>query len=249
MKFTLSLLALAVCAGSTSAAVIADFAAEFPTSTLGINQPFFGTETPAAGWTYMWNPTGVVGTASSYQALAANTINTFPGAAGGGTTSALFTNIGNVAFNAVGQGNYQFGRVASTSFHPGKFVTGTDYRGIIAYTIQAGEEGTVSIANSSLAKYLTTGTGANGVDLDIYVNDTLIGALSKDGFQSTTASNFDGSLGNLSVGDTVYVTIGNNGNDVNDASIINFQLVSVPEPSTALLGGLGVLALLRRRRA
>jgi MYXO-CTERM domain-containing protein len=51
------------------------------------------------------------------------------------------------------------------------------------------------------------------------------------------------------VGDTVYVTIGNNGNDSFDASVIDFQLVSVPEPSAALLGGLGMLALLRRRRA
>ena len=51
------------------------------------------------------------------------------------------------------------------------------------------------------------------------------------------------------MGDTVYVTIGNNGNDVNDASVINFQLTSVPEPSAALIGGLGMLALLRRRRA
>ena len=250
MKKTITLLgsSLLLGAGLASAAVIADFAAEFPTSTLGAGQPFSGSETKAAGWNYLWNPTGVIGTASAYQALALNTVNTFPAAIGGGT-SPMFTNIGNVAFNAVGQGNYQFGRVALTAFHPGKFVSGTDYRGIIAYTIQTGEAGTVSIANSSLAKYRIDGTGANGVDLDIYVNDTLMGSFSKDGFQSLTASNFDGSLGNLSVGDTVYVTIGNNDNDVNDASVINFQLVSIPEPSAALLGGLGMLALLRRRRA
>ena len=254
MKITFVLLSLAVGAGSTSAAIIADFAGDFPTSTLGAGLPFSGSETPTAGWSYLWNPTGVVGTASSYQSLAVNTVNTFPGAAGGGTTSPLFTNLGNVAFNntaaePTGQGNFVFGRVARTSFHPGKFVSGTDYRGIIAYTIQAGEAGTVSITNSSLAKYITPGTGANGVDLDVYVNDSLIGALSKNGFHSTTATNFDGSLGNLIVGDTVYITIGNNGNDVGDASIIDFQLVSVPEPSAALFGGLGMLALLRRRRA
>lgn len=243
MNPKLTMFALALGAGSATAAVIADFSAEFPTSTLGAGQPFSGSESPSAGWNYMWNPTGAIGTASSYQSLVTNTIATFPGFGG---TSPMFTNVGNVAFNNAGQGNYQFGRVALTSFHPGVFVSGTDYRGIIAYTIQAGEAGTVSITNSSFAKLVTT--SSNGVDLDIYVNDTLMGAFSKDGFNGTS-SNFNGSLGTLSVGDTVYVMIGNNGNGNNDASVIDFQLESVPEPSAALLGGLGLLALLRRRRA
>lgn len=255
MKQTIALFGTSIVLGASlaSAAVIADFSEDFPTSLLGDGQPFSGSEIKGAGWNYMWNPTGVIGTASAYQALALNTNATMPGALGGGA-SPMFTNIGNVAFSntaaePTGQGNFVFGRVSKTAFHPGKFVTDTDYRGIIAYTIQAGEAGTVSIANSTLAKYRTDGSGANGVDLDIYVNDTLIGALSKNGFQSLTASDFNGSLGDLVVGDTVYITIGNNGNDVNDASIIDFQLVSIPEPSAALLGGLGFLALLRRRRA
>jgi hypothetical protein len=198
----------------------------------------------------MWNPNGVIGTASGYQSLVPNTIATFPVSFGG--TNPLFSAVGNQAFNTTGQGNYQFGRVAKTSFHPGTWAGGTvgDIRGIIAYTIQAGEAGTINIINSSFAKLTTSpSSGANGVDLDIFVNDTLVGALSKNGFQSLTASNFNGSLGNLSVGDTIYVTIGNNGNDAFDASVIDFELESVPEPSAALLGGLGILALLRRRRA
>jgi hypothetical protein len=256
MKLTYALIGSVLSAGLASAAVIADFSAEFPVSSLGGANPYSGSETPATGWDYMWNPNGVIGTASGYQSLVPNTVNTFPGGAGGGV-SPLFTNLGNVAFNDLdpepnGQGNFVYGRVGLTSFHPGVWGGGLvgDIRGIIAYTIQSGEAGTVSIANSSFAKLtVATTSGANGVDLDIYVNDTLIGALSKDGFQSLTASNFDGSLGDLSVGDTVYVTIGNNGNDSFDASVIDFQLVSVPEPSAALLGGLGMLALLRRRRA
>lgn len=248
MKITLALLSLAIGTGSTSAAVIADFGAEYPTSTLGANKPFAGTETPAAGWSYMWNPTGTIGTASAYQALVPNTFNAFPGFGG---TNPMFTNIGNIAFNDTTapdtQGNFAFGRVSKTSFHPGIFATGKDYRGIIAYTIQPGEAGTVSIENSSFAKLVTS--ASDGVDLDIYVNDTLMSAFSKDGFNSLTASDFNGGLGNLVVGDTVYVTIGIDENSNNDASIINFQLVSVPEPSATLLGGLGMLALLRRRRA
>jgi hypothetical protein len=241
---------------ASAATLIADFSAEFPVSSLGGSNPYGGSEMPAAGWNYMWNPTGVIGTASGYESLVPNTVATFPGASGGGV-SPIFTNLGNVAFNntaaePTGQGNFAFGRVGLTSFHPGRWGDGSlgDIRGIIAYTIQPGEAGTVSIVNSSFAKLTTsTGSGANGVDLDIYVNDNLIGALSKNGFQSLTPSNFNGNLGDLVVGDTVYVTIGNNGNDAFDASVINFQLESIPEPSAALFGGLGMLALLRRRRA
>jgi hypothetical protein len=234
--------------GLASAAVIANFNAEFPVSTLGGANPYGGTETPAAGWNYMWNPTGVIGTASAYQSLVTNTFSTGTWFPAFGGASPMYTNVGNLKFNDGGQGNFQFGRVSKTSFHPGLWASGTvgDIRGIIAYTIQSGEAGTVSIANSSFANLAAS---VNGVDLDIYVNDTLMGGFSKNGYISLAASSFDGSLGNLVVGDTVYVTIGNNGNDVNDASIIDFQLVSVPEPSAALLGGLGVLVLLRRRRA
>ena len=39
-----------------------------------------------------------------------------------------------------------------------------------------------------------------------------------------------------------------NMNSVNQVSIDNFSLTAVPEPNAALIGGLGMLALLRRRR-
>lgn len=42
--------------------------------------------------------------------------------------------------------------------------------------------------------------------------------------------------------------IGSNGTTVNEFQVNAFQLRQVPEPSSALLGGLGFLALLRRRR-
>jgi hypothetical protein len=216
-------------------AVIADFSAEFPASTLGSGQPFGGTEKPAPGWSYLWNPTGTLGIATYYQALVTNTVNTFPAADGGGIFP-MFTKTGNVAFNATAQGQFQYGRIAKTSIHPGKFIPGKDYRAIIAYTIQADEAGEVHIANSSLAKHRIDGFVTNGVDLDVYVNDTLVAALRKDGFESLTATDFNGSLGTLSAGDTVYVTLGNNGDDGHgshevydafDACVIDFQLVRV----------------------
>jgi ferric-dicitrate binding protein FerR (iron transport regulator) len=214
-------------------AVIADFSAEFPTSTLGSGQPFGGTEKPATGWNYLWNPSGTLGTAANYQALVANTVNTFPAADGGGIFP-MFTKFGNLAFNAGGQSNFQFGRIAKTSVHPGRYVVGKDYRAIIAYTIQPDEAGEIRIDNSSLVKHRIDGFVTNGVDLDVFVNDTPMVALKIDGFESLTAASFNGKLGRLSAGDTIYVALGNNGDDGQghhetydafDACVIDFQLV------------------------
>ena len=75
------------------------------------------------------------------------------------------------------------------------------------------------------------------MDLDVFVNDTRVTALGKDGFKSLTASDFNGSLGTLSAGDTVYVALGGNGDDGHgggeiydafDACVIDFQLVRIP---------------------
>jgi hypothetical protein len=222
MNLKLTLLGLAISAGAASAQVIAHFSAEFPTPELG--PAFDGSESPAAGWDYLWNPDGVVGISANYQSLTPNTIATWPGFGG---VSPMFTNLGDVAFNSTSQGNFRFGRISLTSIHGSGQVPGNgDYRAIVAYTIQEGEEGHITIANSSYSKLVTA--SSNGVDLDIYVNDTLRAALSKDGFNSLTAEDFDGSLGNLAVGDTVYVTIGDNNDPNNDAGVIDFQLVSGP---------------------
>jgi hypothetical protein len=47
-------------------------------------------------------------------------------------------------------------------------------------------------------------------------------------------------------GDTFVVSIDGGGSEA--MSGITFDTALIPEPSTALLGGLGLLALLRRRR-
>lgn len=222
MKLKLTLLGLVISTVAASAQVIAHFSAEFPTPAVG--PAFDGSETPATGWKYLWNPDGVVGVSANYQSLVPNTVATWPGFGG---ISPMFTNLGDVAFNSTGQGNFRFGRISLTSIHGSGSVPGTgDYRAIVAYTIQEGEAGHITIANSSYAKLVTT--SSNGVDVDIYVNDTLRAALSKDGFNSLTAADFNGSLGNLAVGDTVYVTIGDNDDPNNDAGVIDFQLVSAP---------------------
>lgn len=221
---------------ASSGAIIADFSADFPASRLGSGQPFSGSENPAAGWSFLWNPTGTLGNAAHYKPLLPNIVNTFPSADGGGIFP-MFTKLGDAAFNSNAQQDFQYGRIAKTSIHPGRYVAGKDYRAIIAYTIQADEAGSIRIANSSLAKHRVDGFTTNGVDLDIFINDTRVDSLRKDGFESLTASDFDGSLGKLSAGDTIYITLGNNGEDGNgnddiydafDACIIDFQLLREP---------------------
>lgn len=55
-------------------------------------------------------------------------------------------------------------------------------------------------------------------------------------------------LGSISSGDTVDIVIFRNGNFNGDQTFGNFEITAVPEPSIALLGALGMLGLIRRRR-
>ncbi len=208
---------------AVGATVIADFVDDYP-AVNGAGPQFDGTETPATGWDYMWNPGGTadLGNAANYQSLVPNTVNL-----GSNTVDdeGLFTRIGDIAFNDAGQGSFRYGRIGLGTSHPGQ--SGSDYRAIFAYTIQPGEAGGIAISNSSLAKANSTGTS---IDLDVYVNDSLVGALSIDGFNSTTPTQFDGALGELAIGDTVYVTVGHDGNPSSDAFVIDFSLVIDIDP-------------------
>jgi len=238
-------LSLGLVAGASAATIIADFVDDFPTVN-GTGPQFDGTETLTPGWDYMWNPVADgMGTATNYQSLQLNTVDV-----GGNAVDdeGLFTNIGNLGFNATGQGDFRYGRIGTGSSHPGQTESNS---AIYAYTIQAGEAGIIAITGSSLL--MKNATGTNGIDVDVYVNDTLISALSVDGFNTsgTAASGvFDGSLGTLSVGDTVHVAIDNNVGSGNDAFVIDFSLESapIPEPGSSALVGLAGLLLIRRRR-
>lgn len=72
---------------------------------------------------------------------------------------------------------------------------------------------------------------------------------------NTVIINYDNSLGSM-VGDTIALRISGTGspnqggNNFNNTGWIdNVTVTAVPEPGAALLGGIGMLALLRRRRA
>ncbi len=106
--------------------------------------------------------------------------------------------------------------------------------------------GTVDITGSSLSALFNTFTPVNGDLLFILLNDdtdAITGTFS--GFaQNATVINYGGLDWKISynadfTANTFTSTA--NGNDI--------ALMAIPEPSAALLGGLGMLCLLRRRRA
>ena len=81
------------------------------------------------------------------------------------------------------------------------------------------------------------GSSSNGITYSIFVDNTQIGTTTT--LAKQTNGSFNVSLGSLSVGQTVYVAVGNNGAAGSDTTEINFQILStVPEPGTLLLGGI-----------
>jgi hypothetical protein len=221
--------------------------AQAVTLSLADYQDDFQTLTPANGWGYKTNSAGTMGTEANYTNLVWN------------------SNISEYAvlsstYPEPSQNNYA--RLGPNDGHPGPG-TGNgvsfDHYTIAAYTIQA----------SDLAHYLVTSpfqltntsindgdrNGGN-LDLRVYVNDTLIGSGITLPGNTSSITTFDRPLGNLSVGDTVYVTIGPAGDHSSDSfSAFDFTIqvnaiMPAPEPSTALLlgGGMLGLAMVRRRR-
>ena len=196
-------------------------------------------EACADGWDYMWNPTGTaVGTAANYASLVQDddwwSDPYCPTASFPCPWPAYVLNIGATG-GSPGAGTQQ-------GYDP-------EYFAIAAYTLQSGEAGLVNITDSSFS---VTSADSNGVELRVYVNDTLKTSFVQAG--GAAASNFDASLGFLAVGDTVYVAAGPNGNINNDGFVWDYTLTSspVPEPTAgaiALTAGLfGLLACAWRKR-
>ncbi len=223
-----ALLVLAGLAGSAMAGpvTIADYSADYITATQGQTRAAARVD----GWDYMSN-SGTIGTKSDYSSLK-----------GTGNSTFNYTADGNWTSQVAGSEYMYISKGAILERNAGG--TGTRYA-IAAYTIQAGEGGAVSIANGFLSVD-SPNIGGNGVELRVYVNDIL-----KYGGIIVTYSNpiqgLGYSLGTLTAGDTVYVAIGDNGSSAFDDYHLGYQL-TVPEPASLALLGLGALALPRRRR-
>ena len=204
--------------GVAAAGFITSFSGAMP-AVNGGGPAYNGTETPLPGWAYMFCWHTDIGNSAAYVNLEPCTVGS-PNI--GSAPNPMYVRDGGYAFNSASQGNAQYMRLSAGSVHPG--VTGKDLQPIAAYTIQAGDggEGHYGITNSSLAKQSSSG---DGVDLRVYVGDTLVRSILA--FNSTTATNFDGTLGVLNPGDTVYVAYGNGSlNDSDsDAGAIDFHIV------------------------
>jgi hypothetical protein len=228
--------ALLVLAGLTGSAMagpvtIADYSADYLATSQGQTR----AAASADGWNYMYCPTsGAMGTPANYVSLQGTGVTYFDYTAGGQWTSEVAGN----EYLYIGKGN-------SPGLNTG--LTGDSFA-IAAYTIQAGEGGAVSIANGFL---YNDGEDGNGIELRVYVNNIL--KIGGDGTakivvtHSTPITGLGYALGTLTTGDTVYVAIGNNGATNFDDYHLGYQL-TIPEPASLALLGLGALALLRRRR-
>lgn len=216
------------------------------TLTVADYQDDFQGVTPAAGWKYQTNGNGVIGTEANYTDMVWN--NNTP----------QYTVVAD-SYPVAGLGN--FAALNSSGGHPGPATTNEggfpwDNYVIANYKVQSSD---MMGYNSPAAFQLTSGTlsaGGGSISLQVFVNDLQIGAT--DIVSPSTTLNFARALGNLGVGDDIYVIVGPNGDHSNDG-FTNFDftiqfdaeaLPPAPEPSTALMLGAGMLGLsiMRRRR-
>lgn len=203
---------------SAHAALVADYTADW---IAGTAQDQTRETRQADGWSYMWNQNSAIGTMSGYVPLKWSTASNSYNGGGGGTPRP--DNAGYYVFASSGGG------------HPGRGAGETGAGGqdrymIAAYTIQNNEQGDIFIVNSSAAQ---TSCGSNGLILNIYVNDTQIATLPVPA--GGTVVNFNRSLGDLDVGDRVFVCMGPNAGDSCDGFALQFQLEVRPRAAAQVV--------------
>ena len=148
---------------------------------------------PAEGWTYAWDSTGKIGQASKYSPLlwseSAQVYNT----TGGDTT---------VPGSKSHHDDYL--QLGAEWGHPGQ----PKYMPLVGYTIQEEDgAGLYRLIESSIQKTNgITSSSEDGLGVLVYLNDTLIGSEASVSTDGSVAS-FDRELGQLSVGDTIWVAI------------------------------------------
>ncbi|BBO31912.1 hypothetical protein [Lacipirellula parvula] len=224
-------------------------------SVAGFRQDF-KTGGPAAGWKYQWSSSGKLGDASKFSDLKWSSIAGAYNTTGAATTS----------FNGKARGD-DYLTLGLDAGHPGR----AGFYTIAGYTLQADDGGGVyRLTGGTLSKGDASKIGdEDGLELMVFVNNTLIGSIESiltDG----SIKSFVRDLGQLVVGDTIYVMIGSAKNQNYDAfSNFNFTIErwttvagnngsgvggdiisSIPEPASASLmvaAAVGVAASSRRR--
>ena len=108
----------------------------------------------------------------------------------------MYTRLADKNYSDAAHGDARWLRISTGDCHTGLGSQASgdslDHYTIFMYTLQAGEQGDIALDSSRLAK--VSGNG-NGVDLEVYVNDTHLPAFSLNGYNSTSDTSFDGGLG------------------------------------------------------
>jgi hypothetical protein len=222
-------------------------------------QSDFQVVVPSDGWTYAWNPAGKLGNANGFTPLKWNA-----------TAQAYKTTAGSTKPSKKKkkkQGS-DYLLLQTTGGHPGN----PGYLPIVGYTIQSQDgAGLYQLSDSSIAK----GDGKrtkkeDGLGVLVYINNSLLGPMASVSTNGQVAT-FDRNLGELGVGDTIWVMVnplknnqfdafknfdftiaklttvteGENATDDSEGSLGSF-----PEPSTAILLFIAAVGhqLTRRRK-
>jgi len=214
-----------------SAAIIASLSGDFTTTSFPV------------GWQYMRN-TGSIDTSPGYTPLLWDDVR------------GLYSFDGMTMPNPGPPLDYTL--LAAGSAHPGSGTaqgSSFDRYLVLAYTIQPGEAGAIQLIDGSVRGLDDSGP-SNGWDVLTFVGGSQVGSQLVFPW-SPMSTAFSRSIGPMSVGETVYVALGPNGNHLYDSVAFDFTLTSepiepspVPEPaSTALAISIAVAAGSRRRRA
>ena len=204
--------------------VVLSFKATAQTKMAGFRDDF-SLNNASSNWRYYWNKpdnweagsnsgdlyTGEIGNVSSYTPLISNgNMLSADGDENGGNSSPD-----------------TFVRLHSTGGHPGAQGTerALDRHAICAYTVNT--PGNYYILNSAIS---ISNSKTNGVLVYIHVNSetaVLRKVISASGEQA-----FDVAIGELAIGDVIYVCIGPNGQSAYDSFTMDFDISIVDQPET-----------------
>ena len=263
LKYTLSAAVIMGGLTMTSQAVvtvIGDAAGDYvaaaggPTATL--------TAFPAS-WSYLGSTAATGGALSNLTAGGAGTDGGpgFTGVSAAGTAAVQGTDPNGGDYELFGNGDPNGGVIGEDLLlHPGQ-AGNADAFVIARYTV--GDASTYAAGTGAIAgnfRDLIVGGGAasESVEVAIYQGTNLLfsteGGTTAQGTQgilTEAAGTFDLTGLTFATGDTIDFVVGINGHFGADETALEgiISVDVVPEPSVALLGGFGLLALLRRRRA
>jgi hypothetical protein len=207
---------------------------------------------PSDGWRYAWNSNGKVGSSATIASLIWSETAQAYNTTGGATMTP-----GNKKHND------DYLQLSAVGGHPGN----KKYFAMAGYTIQAEDgAGEYSLTDSSIHKADgVLSKSEDGLSVHVYVNNSLVGPLTSVTTNGLLSS-FNRNLGQLKVGDTIWVMVDPTKNQYYDSftafdfsiqklvplameQMVAFGAMAVPEPASAmlLLWGMALVATRRRR--